>query len=245
MKTNELLFELSHTVRYEIMKALAQTPHKLTKLGELVGANNPEVSRHLDRLKKAQLVSKDPEGFYSTTPYGSIILSFLPGLSFVASYPDYFLDHDLSKLPPQFLARLGELSNCNFGEGTIGNLDVSRKITSEARERLYMISREVPSDTEVFHSKISDGVELRVLIHESALPSGPEASQRQAAAPHVLRITSSVPVIMVITESTAALMFPNRKGMFDFSAGFSSTDPAFRGWCEDLYHYLWEKGRTP
>jgi predicted transcriptional regulator len=190
-------------------------------------------------------VEKDPEGFYFATPYGKLILSFLPGLSFVAKHPDYFMDHDLSLLPPGFLARLGELSNCNFGEGTISNLDVSRKITMEARERLYMISREVPADTGVYHSKVSEGVELRVLLHENALPSGPEADRRRATAPHVLRITSTVPIIMVITENAAALMFPNRKGMFDFSAGFSSMDPSFRGWCEELYQYLWDQGRDP
>ena len=245
MKTNELLFELSHSVRYEIMQALVKEQHKLTKLGELVGANNPEVSRHLDRLKKAQLVSKDSEGFYSATPFGQIILSFLPGLSFVSRHPEYFMDHDLSKLPPQFLARIGELSNCDYGEGTIRNLDVSRRITMEAKERLFMISMEVPADTSAYHSKVSEGVELRVLIHEKALPSGPEVDQRRAAAPHVLRITPTVPIIMVITENAAALMFPNHKGMFDFSAGFASTDPAFRRWCEDLYQYLWDLGRSP
>jgi len=243
METNELLFELSHSVRYEIMKTLTQGPLKLTKLGELVGANNPEVSRHLDRLGRARLAEKRVDGTYSVTSFGRVVMTMLPGLSFTASYPDYFCDHDLSGLPLQFLCRLGELSNCHYGEGTISNLDISRRISMEAKERLSLISMEIPADTGAYHSRLSEGMELRALVHERALDSGPGGARCRESAPHVMRVTSAVPVIMLLTESTAALMFPNHKGAFDFSAGFSSSDPPFMNWCQDLFEHLWGQGR--
>lgn len=243
MRTHELLFELSHPVRYEITKRLSEQPLRLTRIGESVDANNPEVSRHLDRLKKARLVAKDPDGYYSMTPFGRLIQSMLPGLSFISDHPDYFMEHDLSLLPPQFICRLGELSNCSLTEGTINNLGISTKLVQDATERSDLITMEIPHDTTAYHERFDDGVEWRLIVHEDSLPqcglgecTDPEIQKR-------IRFHSRLPVIMILTENEGAVMFPNHKGAFDFAAGFNSSDPVFLDWCEDLFEYLWEKGK--
>jgi len=64
METHQLLFKLSHSVRFEIIHTVDEKPERLTMIGEQADKNNPEVSRHLDRLKKSNLVDKDKDGYY-------------------------------------------------------------------------------------------------------------------------------------------------------------------------------------
>jgi len=245
MQTQQLLFELSHPVRFAIMQTIAEKPQRMTKIGEQVDANNPEVSRHLDRLRKSRLVGKDPDGFYSTTSFGRIIMSMLPGISFAAGYPDYFLEHDLSLLPPEFMARLGELSSCEYSEGTLKNLGISKKLASEAEEYAYLVAREIPDEPGNFHSKCQEGMRMRAVVHEDSVFPETRPDCPTVEGGNRLRVVPELPVIMVLTEKSAALMFPTHKGTFDFTAGFSSTDESFRKWCGDLFEYLWEKGDLP
>lgn len=244
METHQLLFELSHPVRYEITKLLAASPLRLTKIGDHVDANNPEVSRHLDRLKNANIVAKNADGYYSTTSFGQLVISMLPGLSFLADHPDYFLDHDLSLLPVSFINRLGELSNCTYTEGTINNFGISTKMVHEAEERIYLVTKEIPRDTTSFHSRGLEGINMKVIRHDDTAVSCDDDECRDQEFRDRLRVLQELPAIMVITEKEAALMFPNQKGAFDFAAGFNSTDPAFRSWCEDLFEHLWKAGST-
>jgi predicted transcriptional regulator len=242
METHELLFELSHPIRYDIMRLLSENPLRLTKIGEQVDANNPEVSRHLDRLKNAELVAKNPDGSYAATPFGRLIFAMLPGLSFIADHSGYFLDHDLSKLPVEFLARLGELTDCSYGEGTITNMGISNQIVMEAGDYVHFVTREVPRDTSNYHALGNKGIEIR-LIREDDGCIGCERDDC-AACYDRQRLVPELPAIMVLTERQAGLMFPNLKGQFDFAAGFSSSDPAFLRWCGDLFDHLWDTGVT-
>ena len=242
METHELLFELSHPIRYEIMKIITEQPHRLTKIGEKVDANNPEVSRHLDRLKNADLVSKNADGYYSTTSFGHLIFSLIPGFSFISDHPGYFLDHELSLLPTQFISRLGELSNCTYTEGAINNFSISTKLVQQAEERISLVTREIPQDTTSFHSRGFEGIQLRVIRHSDSVSDADYDECRDKDFSDRLRFVHELPAIMVLTDKAAAVMFPNHKGNFDFAAGFNSSDPSFMRWCEDLFKYLWAEG---
>ncbi len=71
MEISELLFELSHPTRLEILRLITETPMRLTKIADRVSANNPETSRHLDRLRAAGLVEREPESAYLASPLGT------------------------------------------------------------------------------------------------------------------------------------------------------------------------------
>jgi predicted transcriptional regulator len=44
---------------------------------------------------------------------------------------------------------------------------------------------------------------------------------------------------MAINESHAGICFPDLKGRPDFTAGFSSKEERFMGWCRDLFEHYW------
>jgi len=242
METHQLMFELSHPIRYEIMKCLEEQPLRLTKIGEQVDANNPEVSRHLDRLKNADLVGKGSDGRYFLTDIGVILLILLPSFSFVAHHPEFIKKNDLTRIPPCFISRLGELVNGEQEVGLLNAVHHSFKIIRESEERLFIITNETNADyqKEIF-GKIKAGIHIRTIIDTSFKFPTPRISIPEEITKRILRVYDQIPVVMIGNEKEAGVSFPIGEGKFNFFPRYS-TDPAFIQWCNDLFEYLWIRG---
>jgi len=250
MQTHQLLFELSHPVRFEILHTLAEKPQRLTKIGEQVDANNPEVSRHLDRLKKSNLVDKDKDGYYHTTTFGKLTMSILPFLSFITKHPEFFLEHDLSYLPPEFLCRLGELESCEIVEGFTINFYRLDEMSRKAQKRIYTISKESVTEMseenmEDFKKTLADDFFLRFMFPTSQLEDenlmkfldgSPDQDRYH-------RVVPEAPLFCTICDDEAMIAFLGNNGKTDFSTSFYSKDPVVIKWCEDLLNHLWNNGK--
>lgn len=252
MQTHELLFELSHPVRFEITKLLSERPLRLTKIGEHVNANNPEVSRHLDRLKNADLVAKNADGYYSTTMFGRIIFGLLPAISFVAAHPDFFTEHDLSILPPEFMCRLGQLEPCEVVEGFTINFYRLDKMSMKAQERIYTVSKESVTEMseesmEEFNKVLGKDFFLRFMFPMSQLEDENLMNfvDKSTNPERYFRVVPEAPLFCTICDDEAMIAFLGQNGKTDFSVSFYSKDPGVIKWCEDLLNYLWEIGKPP
>jgi len=241
METHQLLFELSHPVRYEIMQHLADYPMRLTKIGERVEANNPEVSRHLDRLKNSGLIEKLPEGRYGITPLGQIVLTSLSGISFVANHTDFFYNHDTSILPQQFKHRIGELLHGKQEEGTFTSIQHGLRIAQEAEKKILLFTREANQEfRKIINQRITHGIRFRAIAEmgfsfqpNDSVPPLPEYRKNT-------RIVDQIPLMFISSEKEAGINFPDRKGIFHFSSTFFSGESSFLGWCEDIFEYYWK-----
>ena len=241
MRTEELLFELSHPVRFEILQLIAEEPERLKKIAESVEVGNPEVSRHLDRLRAAGIVEKNEEGAFIATPLGSLILSFLPGLDFLAANSEYFLVHDLSLLPPHFIGRLGELNNSRREEGGFHNVGRVIDILRSTEHRLKLMTKEILMETvPIVEEKLSQGLKFQGVYGEDII--FPE--NYELPPPHLVRFVPKIPAGAVVTEKVGGITFLDRKGAMDFSVSFWSTDRTFMEWIEDLIDFYWEQGKS-
>ena len=242
METHQLLFELSHPVRYEIMRIISREPVRLTKIGEQVDANNPEVSRHLDRLRNSELIEKGSDGRYHISAIGSLVMAMLPGLGFIADNVDWLKKYDVSGLPPSFIKRLGDLTDYQLIEGF---MEVTKSIIGiyEAMDQHYRISTHVirVETIPMFRDKIAEGFDIRFIIDESLQLSEDSLEQISSYGKN-WRIIPKIPALFAFSEKSAFVMFPNTMGTYDFSFGFYSDDDAFRKWCEDLFEHLWGMG---
>lgn len=250
MQTHELLFELSHPIRYEILKLLVDSPLRLTKIGERVDANNPEVSRHLERLKNAKIVEKNSDGSYSATTFGEIIFGLMPAISFIAANPDFFMEHDLSHLPPGFLCRLGELKSCEMVEGTTINFYRLDSMSNNARKRIYTVSKESVTEMseesmEEFKKVLAEDYFLRFMFPVSQLEDENLMLfvDRSDDPERYFRVVPEAPLFCTICDDEAMIAFLGKNGKTDFSVSFYSKDPKVIQWCEDLLNYLYEKGK--
>ena len=105
----EHLFILASIDRLTLLSEIAVEKRRLSQITTKLSATPQETSKHLTRLRDAKLIEKDSDGFFSLTAFGKIIVNLIPSFRFLTQNKEYFLSHDISSLPLEFMERLGEL----------------------------------------------------------------------------------------------------------------------------------------
>jgi predicted transcriptional regulator len=230
-----LFFELASESRLGILRLLKEKNLKMNDAARKLDLTTTETFRQLQRLSEALLVQKQPDGTYAITSYGRLVLEFSSPLDFVLRHKEYFLAHDVWRLPHQFVKRLGELSQTNLLTGMMGSTAKSSRMIGEAQKYMWGISAEpiIPSFDAVA-KQIPKGVEYRFL-----------SPQPPAKLPNLEnRTLSEIPIMLALTEKEAGVSFPFFSGRADY-AGFYGKDPIFLNWAKDLFLYYWSKGKRP
>ena len=83
----ELLRELSHPARLDIVRGAAVQAKPVEALADQVNASVQETAMNLDRLGKLGLIDKNPDGTYRTAPMGQVVLWLLPAIDFLPYRP--------------------------------------------------------------------------------------------------------------------------------------------------------------
>ena len=228
-----LFFELASESRLGILRTLAEKNLKMNDAARKLDLTTTETFRQLQRLGEALLVQKQPDGTYAITQVGKLVLQLSTSLEFIFKHKQYFLTHDVSRLPPQFVNRLGELSQAKLKMGMVESTMKSSQLIGDATQFMWGISPELlPQSFGEIAKQIPKGAEYRIL-----------SPQLPAKLPNLEnRTLADTPAIMVVTEKEAAVCFRFIEGRQDY-AGFFGNDPIFLNWVKDLFLYYWEKGK--
>ena len=242
-KLSEFFLELAHSERLRALSLIERERFKLTQISEHLNLSMQETSRHLSRLRDAKLIRKDGDGFYQVTSLGWITLRLLPGYSFITSNRDYFQDHELTWLPPEFIERIGELEEYEPGRGVMQVLHLAEVVMEEAQQYVWILTDEVmTASISMIRKGCERGIRFRILLPEQlTLPSGFELPEPAPTSPIEMRRLKEVKACIVINEKLTGLCLPDAKGKIDFSAGFASRKPRFHKWCKDLFLHYWEE----
>lgn len=236
----KLFFELASESRLSILRELQAENLKMNKIARRLDVTATEAFRQLQRLSEAMLVQKQPEGTFAITCYGKLVLHLCSSFEFASKHREYFLTHDVWRLPLQFVNRLGELSQTKLIMDAMENINMGEQMFIEAEQYAWGLAEgRVPELMDpVMDEKIRKGLNLKMLIPESDLSTVPAMK-----TPNVeLRGISDIPAIIGITEKEATVCFRFIGGRLDY-AGFSGKDPTFLNWAKDLFLYYWEKGK--
>ena len=229
-----LFFELSSESRLDILHELREKSLKMQEVARRLDVTATEAFRQLQRLSEAQLVQRQPEGSYVNTSYGTLVLHLATSLGVASKYREYFLAHDIWRIPIQFIERIGEISETSLIMDTMGNISKLEQIIGGAEEFLWGIGEgrftETMGKTAIEQS--GRGVEYRVL---SPLPAGRMQNLEN-------RTLSDIPVVMALTEKEAVICLRFTDGRMDY-AGFSGKDPTFLSWAKDLFLFYWDRGK--
>jgi predicted transcriptional regulator len=229
----KLFFEFASESRIGILCKLNEKNWKMNDLARKLDLTTTESFRQLQRLKEAELVEKQPDGKYAITAYGQLMLKLSASLEFVFRHKQYFLTHDVAKIPQEFVSRIGELSQTKLIMGMVESVTKSSTIIGEAEQFMWGISPDpVPSPFDEVAKQIPEGVEYRIISPQ------PPVRIRNLES----RSLSDVPVIMVVTEKEATLSFRFVEGRVDYAC-FSGSDQMFLNWAKELFLYYWEKGK--
>lgn len=208
----------------------------MRELGRQLNLTATEIFRQLKRLSEAQLVQKMPDGSYSISPYGRLVLQLSASHEFVFKHRDYLLAHDLSRLPYPFINRIGELSQASLSMDSYKNITWGEELVGRAQQYFWAIV-DGPGNERL---PVATGVKYRFLLPESSIPtgSGPPGS---AHGIEVKRL-SDIPAIIALTEKDAGVFFYLLSGRPDY-AGFLAKDSSSLNWVKDLFQYCWDKGK--
>ncbi len=209
---------------------------RLTDIAQKLSVTDPEVSRHLGRLSRAGLVAKTLDGSYDITPLGRLTSAILPSLGILESRKEYFLSHDLSRIPTEFLRRLGDLTEHRYLDHLDDVLGLIDEVTRGATEYVWIMS-DRPVRLEHKHPR-PGSLSLHLIIPKS-YDKGAVALLRQnwPGAKVELNYLEPIPVAFTLNEHLAGVLFPGLDERIDFTRGLAGSSTSFRGWCRDLFTY--------
>jgi predicted transcriptional regulator len=90
----------------------------------------------------------------------------------------------------------------------------------------------------IVREKVAKGANFRFIIDQTFKP--PE--DFEPTIPSLWRKIWKIPAAVVVTDKEGIVFFLNRKLDVDYSVGFTSEEPEFMKWCEDLIDHLWDQG---
>ena len=235
----KLFFELASDSRLSILRALSGESLKMQEVARRLDVTATEAFRQLERLSSALLVQRLPEGTYTITHFGKLLMQLSCPLGFLLKYKEYFMTHDITPLPHQFVNRLGELSETTLVSDTMESLNRAQRMFIETKEFGWGLAEGVVPELmgPIMADHMRQGRKFKFIVPQAKMPAGP------ADLPGMeIRSLSQVPAVVAITEKEAAFCLRTFDGKMDYSA-FYGCDPVFLGWAKDLFNYFWEKGK--
>ena len=240
-----LFFEFSNEDRLRILRTLQGNHLTVTALSKELDLTTQETSRHLARLDEVGLTHKNPDGTHNLTGYGELSLKQITGFNFITSHKEYFQDHDLSRLPHQFVARIGELENSRYIDDVMVIFHLIDQLIHDAEEYVWRITdRYIITIIPAWNEALERGIEAR-LLEPSDIVVPPEFERGSVIKDAVYtkqfinHTLYDVPLFMSLSEKkVAGICFPSNDGRIDYR-GFVSEDPTVLKWAKDLYEYLW------
>ncbi len=231
----KIFFELASENRLGILIELQTSMLKTQDIARKLDVTPTEAVRQLQRLSDAKLVQRHPNGTFSTSPFGKLVLQFSSSIDFISRHREYFSTHDILQIPTQFVNRIGELCQANLIMDTIESLNTGQRIMMEAKQYAWGIAEgQIPELMgPIMDKKVQEGFQIRMLVPESVLTP-------TELSPNVeLKGLPEIPLGIALTESAAVVTFRFIEGRFDY-AGFYGTDSVFLKWAKDLFLHYWD-----
>jgi predicted transcriptional regulator len=251
-KTASDFLELASEQRLAILLKLYNQRSKIAVLAKELDATVPEVFRNFERLVKADLIAKEPEGDYSITMFGKIMCAQVPSIRFLSNNKKYFKGHDFGDVPVKFLQRIGSLEQGTHVKGVIKVLEKWKEIYETAEDYICNVLFEVPYTVDLIEplaKKINGGVNLRSVLSESAImPKERKQIFERLGFKKLIeegkierKMKENVSTVVILNEKQGLVMFPTVGGEPDMSEAFFGEEESFHEWCLDYFNYSWTK----
>jgi predicted transcriptional regulator len=248
-----LFFELAGNLRLSMLSKFRERPYRLSHLATELNATMQETHRNITRLIEAGMVLKDSDGQHMLTPYGKIIVQIIPSLTFLFEQREYFIEHDTSDLPVEFVQRIGSLGKCEVVHGVLAIVQRWKNLYLESGSYIKEIMGQVPVDLiEVLSSRVDSGVKFYYIFgKDSVIPKGRSEILDKVGWKEFIsrglvarRMLERVKFMVILNEKEACVLFPNLKGEPDLNTMFYSQDREFHSWCDDLFELQWKLAST-
>lgn len=246
----EGFLELASEQRLEILTMLYGKNLKISVVAKEIGATVPEVFRNFERLARAGLISKEPDGSYSISTAGRLMYNQITLVKFLSDNKKYLQTHRFSDLPPKFLERMGAFEDVERVKGVVNVLEKWKQIYNDAQSYIRNVLYEVPYTqdfVEPIAKKASSGIKVRsVFSKTSIIPSDRKRLFEKHGFRKLIdegkierRMSDDVKIVVILNEREAFVLFPGYDGSPDMSEAFYSDGSKFHEWCLDYFEHSW------
>lgn len=242
-KLNQLLFELASPDRTKILSQLQKQPLKLSHISQKLDLTVTETTRHLKRLNDVKLITKNTNGLFEITQYGKVVLSLLSPLDFLTNHQNYFMEYDISPLPPEFISRIGELKNAEQGKDILCNLEYTQNQLQKAEKFIWIQTNQVMQNMiSIVAEKIKKPFDFKFISPQNIIPPDNKAPIPTSTPNAEKRTLPEVKVILIVTDKAAGFCLPQKNGQIDYR-NLHGEDETFKKWCKDLFLHYWNKAK--
>jgi predicted transcriptional regulator len=239
-RLDRFFFELASESRLGILWELETKKLRMQEIARKLDLTDTETCRQLQRLSDSQLIQKQPDGTYTITCLGAVNLHLIAPIDFANRNSAYFVGHDLSIIPSEFVSRLGELSDAEFCKEAMSGFNRVRKMVFEARKYLWSVAEQVDSShIQPVTEKVAKGLDFKFIMAQNLAKHYSNSKDAEVDVLRGSRFMKNIPVTLVINESEATVVFRTCAGVMDYM-GLFGTSARFRKWCEDLFMHYWE-----
>jgi len=243
----KLLFVLASTDRLQVLSCLRkEKEYRLSDIALRLDSSIQEASKHVARLREQNFVEKNPSnGYYALTTLGKLVTKLLPSMEFLSENKEYFLTHNISSLPEEFIERIGELQQHQYNAKAGLVLSFTQQVISEADKFVWLMSDHSLIDSDIVFDIERD--RNRSLIWRIILPIGNKIDWQDLRS-YVKNVNTRIEIGfsreiiagIALNEKVAGLLLPDLRGSLDFNSGFISSSLSFCKWCQDLFGYVWK-----
>ncbi len=241
-KLDKLFLDLSSESRLDLLRELDTKELRMGELARRLDLTATEATRQLKRMTDSLLIRRLPEGAYTATAYGRLVLQLSPSLEFVSRHREYFTTRDLSRLPDAFVHRIGELSGGTLKLETMESIVTGEQLMGRVKRYFWALVPGPGSEllAPTVHEQRLKGVDFRFAIPTEHLPPKPPPPGFEPD--YEIRGLPQIPAVLAATDEEGFVSFAPISGRWDF-AGFYGSDPKFLQWTRDVFLHFWEQGK--
>jgi predicted transcriptional regulator len=238
---DRVFYELASESRLGILNELKSKNYKMQELARKLDLTDTEAFRQLQRLSEALLIQRQPDGTYSITQYGKLLMQFSNSFEFAFKFKQCLLTRDIWRLPSQFIDRLGELSQAALNTNSLEMINNIEQLISNSEKYLWIIGERPLGfvDAKILE-QMQKGLTIRLIFSENNRKLFENTPDIKGIFEK--RVIPTVPATMVLNEKLAGVNILSIDGRAD-NAVFYGKDPAFLRWATDLFLYYWEQGK--
>lgn len=236
MKGN-ILFELAHPKRVQILEHLEAGPEGVNTLCRRTSISPSEVLRHIRRMISIGMVEHLQDRRYALTQLGIIALEKFRDISFISRKEEYFSTHRVDVLPPE-LVSFRALREAEMLTTVSRVFEETDRMLSEASEHVRIITPQTYLKAMDILSRKS-GLELRIISRTGLEKDLGKWISRLSGMDVQVRLMDRIPVTLILTERMGGVGFPFLDGEQDVECGFLSESEEFRHWTRCIFEYYW------
>jgi predicted transcriptional regulator len=260
MKVNDLFFELSHEVRYNIFRETCDQNYRHSDLEKEMDVPGPEITRHVKRLLKNKLIKKNQDKSYYRTHFGYLIDNALDYFEVNIRFRDFINSHEITAIPKHLLLDMGILKNCKIKTQTMENIELWSQIIRDAEEYIWSITEQaLDTDLPVIQEKINNKkISIRSIMHDNLIKKyvqtedwenyieGPKPEvfknlSNKIGIPESIRKLNNLKLVLLITESRVLIFFSDSKKIDYSECLLAENDTNITEWAKAIFEYYWQK----